>query len=103
MGKTYLGNYLPPVADVDGDGIPDDQDDYPNDPLRAFDNYFPAAGFGSLAFEDLWPGKGDYDFNDVVVDYRFQTVTNALNQVVEIFGTFYGKSQWGISGKWFWL
>lgn len=91
-GMTYMGNYEPPVTDADGDGIPDDQDDYPNDPLRAFDNYFPAAGFGSLAYEDLWPGMGDYDFNDLVVDYRFQTVTNALNQVVEIFGTFTAKA-----------
>ncbi len=76
------------VVDTDGDGIPDSGDDYPTDPTRAFDNYFPAAGYGSLAFEDLWPGKGDYDFNDVVVDYRFHTVTNALNSVVEIFATF---------------
>jgi LruC domain-containing protein len=27
---------------------------------------------GTLAYEDLWPGKGDYDFNDLVVDYDFQ-------------------------------
>lgn len=74
--------------DTDGDGIEDVDDDYPDDADRAFDNYFPALGFYSLAFEDLWPGKGDYDFNDVVVDYRFQTVTNAQNFVVEIFGVF---------------
>lgn len=76
------------ALDSDGDGISDAYEDYPGDPLRAFDNFFPAAGFGSLAFEDLWPGKGDYDFNDIVVDYRFKTVTNASNEVVEIFGTF---------------
>jgi LruC domain-containing protein len=89
---TYLGSYQPPITDADGDGIPDDQDDYPNDPLRAFDNYYPAAGFGSLAFEDLWPGKGDYDFNDLVVDYRFHTVTNAQNKVVDIRATFASKA-----------
>ncbi len=76
------------VADSDGDGVPDPDDDYPNDPDRAFDNYFPAEGYGSLGYEDLWPGKGDYDFNDIVVDYRFHTVTNASNKVVEIFSTF---------------
>lgn len=74
--------------DTDGDGIYDEDDDYPDDADRAFDNYFPTTGFYSLAFEDLWPGKGDYDFNDVVVDYQFQTVTNAQNYVVEIFGVF---------------
>lgn len=76
------------VVDTDGDGVADTSDDYPTDATRAFDNFFPAAGYGSLAFEDLWPGKGDYDFNDIVVDYRFKTVTNASNSVVEIFGAF---------------
>lgn len=79
-------------ADSDGDGIPDDFDDYPQDETRAFDNYFPASGYGSLAFEDLWPGKGDYDFNDVVVDYRFQAVTNAANEVVKVFARFVLKA-----------
>ena len=80
--------FIPAPADADGDGIPDVSDDYPADPTRAFNNYFPAPGNGTLAYEDLWPGKGDYDFNDLVIDYRFKTVTNASNKVVEIFGTF---------------
>lgn len=74
--------------DTDGDGVPDGDDDYPNDPDRAFDNYIPASGYGTLAYEDLWPGKGDYDFNDLVLDYKLQFVTNANNNVLEIFGTF---------------
>ncbi len=91
-GEGLIGTYAVAIPDADGDGVPDSEDDYPNDPDRAFDNYFPAAGFGSLAYEDLWPGKGDYDFNDVVVDYQFQTVTNASNKVVEIFGAFVSKA-----------
>ena len=75
-------------TDSDGDGIQDIEDDYPNDPARAFNNYLPAAGFGCLAFEDLWPGIGDFDFNDLVLDYRFTTITNAQNMVVEIVGSF---------------
>ncbi len=89
VGCIYSDTTVPYIIiDSDSDGVPDDEDDYPNDPDRAFDNYFPAAGYGSLAFEDLWPGKGDYDFNDLVIDYRFQTVTNASNAVVEIFASF---------------
>jgi len=73
------------VVDADHDGVPDVSDDYPNDPNKAFNNYTPSkTGFSSLAFEDLWPGKGDYDFNDVVVSYRFNQITNAQNQVVEV-------------------
>ncbi len=82
----------PVPVDTDGDGVPDVDDDYPNDASRAFNNYFPASGYCTLAFEDLWPGKGDYDFNDLVCDYTFQTVTNASNKVVEIFGTFVVKA-----------
>lgn len=83
-------NYNEPgnSPDGDGDGIPDAEDVYPSDPARAFDNYYPAPGFGSLAFEDLWPGTGDYDFNDLVLDYRFKIVTSGSNNVTEILGSF---------------
>jgi len=69
--------------DEDGDGIPDVFDDYPTNPDLAFNNYYPSeTGYSSLAFEDLWPGKGDYDFNDLVLSYRTNQVTNANNEVV---------------------
>ncbi|MBC34560.1 MAG: hypothetical protein CL663_00745 [Bacteroidetes bacterium] len=71
--------------DDDFDGIPDASDDYPEDPLRAYDNHWPAADTGTLIFEDLYPGFGDYDFNDMVLGYKFKTVTSATNKVVEIF------------------
>ncbi|MBS4057811.1 MAG: LruC domain-containing protein [Bacteroidales bacterium] len=75
--------------DGDNDGVPDNFDDYPTDPTRAFNNYFFNQGsFGTLAFEDLWPFRGDYDFNDAVIDYNFNQVTNGLNQVVELQSTF---------------
>lgn len=71
--------------DSDGDGVPDVDDDYPSDPIRAFNNYYPGKGvYGTLAYEDLWPSKGDYDFNDVVIIYNTNIVTNAQNNVVEI-------------------
>ncbi len=76
-------------TDTDGDGIPDNVDDYPNDDTKAFDNYFFNQGsFGTLAFEDMWPNVGDYDFNDDVIDYNFNQITNADNKLVEIEGTF---------------
>lgn len=79
----YTGN------DTDGDGIPDNLDEYPNDPNRAFNNYYPSAGaYATLGFEDLWPSRGDYDFNDMVIDYNINQVTNAQNQVVDIKPTY---------------
>jgi len=67
--------------DSDGDGIPNEDDAYPLDATIAFDNYYPSAGYGTLAFEDMWPTKGDYDFNDLVLDYRFRISTDASNYV----------------------
>jgi LruC domain-containing protein len=70
-------------VDTDGDGVTDVNDEYPNDPTRAYNNYYPAKGqTGTLAFEDLWPSKGDYDFNDMIVDYNYNQITNGANQVV---------------------
>ncbi len=77
-----------PSLDSDGDGVADNNDDYPNDPLKTFDNFFPAAGPGTLLFEDLWPSTGDYDCNDLVLGYRFEVVTNASNKIVEVIGSF---------------
>jgi LruC domain-containing protein len=76
------------IVDADTDGVADADDAYPNDATRAYNNLYPAPSFGTLMFEDLWPTTGDYDFNDLVVDYRYNLVTNAANKVVEMKGTF---------------
>jgi len=47
-------------------------------------NLFPANGFASIAFEDLWPAKGDYDMNDIVIDCKFDQITNSENKVTQI-------------------
>ena len=57
------------ITDTDNDGVADEDDDYPSDPYRAYNNYYPAQGvYGTVAFEDNWPNKADYDFNDLVVN-----------------------------------
>lgn len=76
---------LQKTADADNDGVSDKLDAYPKDPARAYDQYFPAKGsFNTLAFEDLWPSRGDYDFNDLVMGYNVQQVLNASNSVVDV-------------------
>lgn len=75
------------IKDADADGVSDVNDNYPNDPYRAYNSYYPSqTTYGTLAFEDSWPNRADYDLNDLVVNYRFNTVTNAKNNVVELIG-----------------
>ncbi len=75
--------------DEDGDGVANGDDGYPADAVRAFDNQYPANGnFGTLMYEDLWPSKGDYDFNDLVMGYKFNMITNSKGEVIEIKYTF---------------
>lgn len=98
---------IPPITisdttDTDNDGVRDDVDEYPTDPERAANNYFPSKTiYGSLAFEDRWPNKGDYDFNDVVLRYRFNQVTNASNQVVDVKANFVVKASGAAFGNGF--
>jgi len=43
---------------------------------------------GTLAYEDLWPWKGDYDFNDMVIGYNFTIYKNVQEQIRHITATF---------------
>ncbi len=73
---------LTSAPDEDGDGIDDFIDAYPDNANQAFNNPYPGEGqYASLAFEDLWPSRGDYDFNDLVIDYNYNPITNANNLV----------------------
>ncbi|MCG6187882.1 LruC domain-containing protein [Maribellus maritimus] len=94
---TYCQNYIAksdcnpvgigeaPTSDSDGDGVPDGQDDYPDDPNTSYNSYFPnETDSATLVFEDLWPSKGDYDFNDLVVYVKGKYATNSNNKVVKV-------------------
>ena len=50
---------------------------------------------GVYAFEDEWPKAGDYDMNDVLVQYTYQKVFNRFNEILSesfTFKTLYNKS-----------
>jgi LruC domain-containing protein len=71
--------------DSDGDGILDQDDAFPDDPEEAFEHFTPSKyGKGTIAFEDLWPSSGDYDFNDAALSYQVIAVLNADNLAVRI-------------------
>lgn len=68
------------IVDTDGDGIIDQLDDEPNNPdVACLIDYE-----GTLMFEDLWPSKGDYDFNDMVATYEITHAIHAQGYVHEV-------------------
>jgi LruC domain-containing protein len=83
-----LGSGASVIVDSDGDGVTDLLDDYPSDKTKAFKNYSAnyAEGGSTVAFEDNWPKKGDFDLNDVVMNYKHLVITNKDNIVVRVEG-----------------
>ncbi len=50
---------------------------------------FPGGNaLASIAYEDAWPGKGDSDYNDFVVNYRYTVRSDAADRIEEIRVTF---------------
>ena len=71
--------------DSDTDGVPDDLDDFPQDPRLAFSTYIPSkTGFQTYAFETGWPQQGDFDYNDLVVDINQEYVRNATGGIEKL-------------------
>jgi len=92
--KTLVINVVSPaIIDADGDLVADALDAYPYDATRAFNSFYPnETDFASYAFEDMWPSYGDYDCNDLVMNFNYKTVTNAQNKVVDLVAKFQVKS-----------
>ncbi len=72
-------------VDTDKDGVQDYLDQFPNDPEVSAVEYYPNENsYAGLAFEDMWPATGDYDFNDLVLDFKYTLKKNASNKINEI-------------------
>lgn len=51
---------------------------------QPFEVSYPSSGSAYRAFEDLWPSRGDYDFNDLLLQYNLTYKANANNKLEEI-------------------
>lgn len=88
-------------SDTDGDGVFDDFDDFPTNPALAYQVFYPSPYSNTSLksgddtqqivwyyqmFEDLWPSKGDYDLNDLIIKLRMVVNFDASNTWIS--GTF---------------
>lgn len=77
-----------PITAIDRSALPDADLD-PGEEAPPTRTYQPGKDqFATLAFEDLWPAAGDYDFNDMVVDYNVATRATPGGDVTELTATF---------------
>jgi LruC domain-containing protein len=68
------GSLAPSRVSLTSTDLPDGPQRVPEDlsgfPI-AYTSYYPSQStYGTIAFEDNWPWKGDYDFNDLVLSYH---------------------------------
>jgi len=86
-------NPIDKPEDTDGDGVNDTYDEFPEDPKYAYRYSYPGENtYGTFAFEDQWPNFGDYDFNDLVVDYKYEQYANGSNKMVTLNSEFVLKA-----------
>lgn len=73
------------ATDTDKDGVTDTFDEFPTDAARAYRISYPSTtGWATALYEDLWPSLGDYDFNDLVVNFRLTAETSATGRAVTL-------------------
>lgn len=72
--------------DADGDGVPDSEDQAPDNPNVAFYAYVPSREAITVAYEDLFgrAQAGDADYNDFIASYTIVEGLNASLHVTEI-------------------
>ena len=56
-------------------------------------------GWGTLLFEDMWPSKGDYDFNDVAASYKIQLYTEGKGKDLKVSAMIIGLRLNALGGR----
>ena len=78
MDLTFFVSTTPDLGNEDGLGeVPDPEPEVST-----------LTQSGTLAFEDNWPNKGDYDLNDVAVEYKRDVTFNGDNKATGLVETF---------------
>ncbi len=91
--STQNVNPIDKPGDTDKDGVNDIYDEFPEDPEKSYQYVYPAENtYGTFAFEDQWPLVGDYDFNDLVIEYQYTHFANAQNKITSMDSEFIIKA-----------
>lgn len=70
----------------DSPSTPDPEE--PEDDDEDFEYHVKNEYYRTYCFEDLWPVRGDYDMNDVVIDHRIRVYTDYSNKVLRVYDDF---------------
>lgn len=92
-GISYTAEKIPDVPVIPDPYYPDPDDpddpDEPDEPETDEDEYVSRnVIYRTYCYEDLWPVKGDYDMNDVVIDHCSTIKSDIYNNVMEIVDEF---------------
>lgn len=82
LDETEAFNFEP--GDPDGDLITGANDHFPQDPTRAFVVRVPPTGHRVVGFEDRYPWIGDADYNDAVLAWSAEQITDAQGRIKNI-------------------
>lgn len=77
-------NNIAMVNDADGDGVPDNSDDYPKDATRAYNNY---TNPFLIYYDGAWVNSFDPNVSDKSMSYSYNIITNAHHEIVQIVGS----------------
>lgn len=81
-----------PAECIVPDGMPDIRTEIKNCNECNTPKVYQDVTCGVLMFEDLWPMKGDFDMNDLVVQYKFLKFKNRNNKIVKLQAEFDTKA-----------
>ncbi len=76
-------------SDKDGDGLFDEFDQAPNNPhltINTGGTVDVTPTWNYFIFDDLWPAKGDFDFNDFIVKTKISWIRGKNNCIEEVEG-----------------
>lgn len=89
VSSAFSSTALAVAGDGDDDGVADAADTFPCSADFSSVSFVPGENqLATLAIEDQWPSLGDFDFNDLLLDYNFEIYRDGSNRVRQLRASF---------------